>query len=165
MATMSVGIAVEPMKPSDAGEVFALWAARPHAFDQERHRDAFINALGRLAPPFGAWVVRDGGAVVAFAAVTPMRFNLALRGTMGEFAVYVAATHLRRGFGRALIAFVAGTTHGRDLEWLIAFIGESNAASRALFASAGWRSIGCVPRTRARQAVELHAFELLEAEA
>ena len=63
------------------------------------------------------------------------------------FGMYVAPEHARRGIGSMLLAHVVDNARReRGLEQLVLTVTETNAAARALYERAGFRSFGIEPR-------------------
>jgi arsenate reductase len=103
------------------------------------------RVTGWLASAFPAVVVDDGGEVVAFALSTAWRSAEWFRG-VAELSVYTAREGRGKGAGRAALhaLIVAAKTAG--LRKLFAGVFSDNRASRALFATAGFREVGVQER-------------------
>ena len=118
------GLPLRALRPEDADEVIALisatYAEYPGCVLDLPGVDADLPELAdRLQDAGGrGWVVTDAGRVVACVGVVPLP-RADGPGTEGPRAelkrLYVAATHRRRGIGRALVRQVeehAATTWG-----------------------------------------------------
>ena len=85
-----------------------------------------------------------GAAIVGYAYASPYRARPAYRFTV-EDSVYVDASSMRRGAGRALLAAIIAACEPLGYRQMIAVIGGSdNAASIALHAALGFEQAGCL---------------------
>ena len=90
-------------------------------------------------------VAEIDGAVVAYAYAGPYHARPGYRFTV-EDSIYVASDARGRGVGGALLRELIARCEAWGARRMIAVIGDSaNAASIALHARAGFRSIGCLP--------------------
>lgn len=87
------------------------------------------------------WVAERDGAVVAYAAL------LFRRGTRSArlYTIAVAPEARGTGAGRALLAAAEAGARARGCRRLRAEVRAGNAASRGLFADAGYREVGPLP--------------------
>ena len=103
------------------------------------------------APDWAAWdaghltalrlVARLGEEVVGWAALLPVSSRVCYRG-VAEVSVYVAATARGHGVGRALLASLIPSSEAAGLWTLFSSIHSDNAASLALHAASGFRTVG-----------------------
>ena len=93
------------------------------------------------------WVHCDdaGGPVTGWLSVRSFYGRPAYHAT-AETAVYAAPGRQRRGIGRALLLHALGTAPTLGLRTLLAFVFGHNAASLALFRSAGFYDWGQLPQ-------------------
>lgn len=83
----------------------------------------------------------DAGAVLGWAAVSPVSGRAAYRGVV-EHSVYVAAAARGRRVGRVLLAALIASTEAGGIWTLQSGIFPENAASLALHRAAGFRVVG-----------------------
>ena len=91
---------------------------------------------------FGAFV--DGALVGAVGLARDPRRKR--RHAAEIVAMYVAATHGRRGVGRVLLAHAIAAARAADIEQLALTVTQGNDAARALYAAAGFVTFGVEPR-------------------
>lgn len=82
-----------------------------------------------------------GGAVVGFAALSPVSARSVYRGVR-EVMLYVAASARRRGVGKELLGGLVRASEAAHVWTLEAGIFPENEASLALFKGAGFRRLG-----------------------
>lgn len=140
--------------PADAAAYRALrlagLAAHPEAFTSSFDEDAakpLAATEARLAPDgdtalFGAFV--DGALVGAVGLARDPRRKR--RHAAEIVAMYVAATHGRRGIGRELLAHAIAAARAAGIEQLALTVTQGNDAARALYAAAGFATFGVEPR-------------------
>ena len=86
-------------------------------------------------------VARDAGAVVGWAALTPVSRRPVYRG-VAEVSVYVARDARGRGIGRALLRELVPRSEAAGVWTLQASVFPENQASVALHRSCGFRVVG-----------------------
>lgn len=152
---------IRPAEAHDAPRMFEVWSTRPGCNDdQSAYRNAFVSNIREFRPPFGAWVAEVHEGIAAFATISPLRFNPALVETMAEYGTYVDRAHQRRGIARALACAVVAHARSTRLEWILAFVGEFNVASSALFDQLGWTACGRVPPSELREGLNIRAIRV-----
>jgi phosphinothricin acetyltransferase len=113
-------------------------------FDMEEKsledRLAWFRGLDERHPVVVAEV---DGRVAGFAALEPYSGRAAYRHT-GAVAIYVAASHRRRGIGRALLAELLRRGEKARLHVALAVICAENEASLRLHESFGFERVGCI---------------------
>lgn len=135
MSPPAVGL--EPMQEADLDTVVALERA---IFRHPWNRRAFEREVGGQ-PLSHSWVIRDSVAgVVAYACAWHVEGELLINN------LAVAATHRRRGLGRALLVRLLDDAREAGLERAILEARVTNAPALALYAAHGFRSIGRRPR-------------------
>jgi phosphinothricin acetyltransferase len=95
----------------------------------------------RTTGPHRLLVAESEGQVIGYASSSPYRDHPAFRATI-ETSVYVAATSLRRGVGKALYGELFSRIGGEDLHRALAGIALPNPASIALHERLGFRRVG-----------------------
>lgn len=95
-------------------------------------------------------VARRGGAVVGWAALTPVSSRCVYAG-VAEVSVYVAEAARGTGVGRALMAALVQATEQAGIWTLQAGVFPENQGSIALCASAGFRVVGIRERLAKRE--------------
>jgi L-amino acid N-acyltransferase YncA len=106
----------------------------------------------RSAPDIESWlqlplvVVEDGGAVVAWARVSAYRAERPAYNGVGEFGVYVAASHRGRGAGKLAMEGLIADCEARGYWKLLSRIFPENRASLALCGALGFREVGVYRR-------------------
>ena len=96
--------------------------------------DAAHLSVGRL-------VVRDGGEVIGWAALSPVSQRKAYAG-VAEVSVYVAESSRGKGVGRALLEKLIGESEQNGIWTLQAVVFPENAATVALHKRFGFRELG-----------------------
>lgn len=86
-------------------------------------------------------VARETGAVVGWAALSPVSARRVYRG-VAEVSVYVAESARGRGVGRALLEALAAESEGQGIWTLQAGIFPENTASLELHRRCGFRAVG-----------------------
>ena len=94
-------------------------------------------------------MVECDGEVTAWASAPPYRTRPAYAG-VGEFSVYVARAHRRRGHGRAALAALLGECEARGMWKLVSRIFPENEGSLALCRELGFREVADGPSLRER---------------
>jgi phosphinothricin acetyltransferase len=136
------GLLIEPMRPRD-------WDAVRSIFEEG-------IATGQAtfetrAPAWEDWdrdhlraprlVARDGGAVVGWAALTPVSGRCVYAG-VAEVSLYVAARARGRGIGRLLLEGLVEASEEAGYWTLQAGIFPDNAASLVVHRRCGFREVG-----------------------
>ncbi|MBI2682024.1 MAG: N-acetyltransferase [Acidobacteriales bacterium] len=96
------------------------------------------------------WVVRDEGALIGWAALSPVSGRAAYAG-VAEVSVYVADTHRQQGVGRSLLWTLISSAEKNGIWMLQAGIFPENQASIRLHTRFGFREVGIRERV-----AELH---------
>ena len=91
--------------------------------------------------PAGRLVVRDGEAVLGWAALSPVS-ERCVYGGVAEVSVYVDASARGRGVGRTLLSALIEASEAAGLWTLQAGIFPESAASLALHEACGFRRVG-----------------------
>lgn len=91
--------------------------------------------------PHSRLVARDAGAVVGWAALSPVSARRAYRG-VAEVSVYVAESARGRGAGRMLLEALIAESEGQGIWTLQAGIFPENSASLELHRKCGFRLVG-----------------------
>jgi L-amino acid N-acyltransferase YncA len=86
-------------------------------------------------------VIREGGSVLAWAALSPVSARSVYAG-VAELSLYVAAGHRCNGIGSVLLEAVVRSTEKAGLWTLQGSIFPENSASRDLMKKHGFREIG-----------------------
>ena len=104
-----------------------------------------------VAPTWEAWdrshlpdhrlVARRDGRVVGWAALSPISDRCAYAG-VAENSVYVAATAVRQGVGRALLSELVRRAEAAGIWTVQTGVFPENTASLALHHDCGFRSVG-----------------------
>ena len=150
---MSTGYALDAMRAADWAQVRAIYLEGIEAG----------NATFEIeAPEWDAWdtahlpccrlVARQGGAVIGWAALSPVSRRLVYAG-VAEISVYVAAVAQGMGVGRALLARLIGDSERDGIWTLQSTILAENAVSIVLHASMGFRTVGQRERIGQRHGV------------
>jgi phosphinothricin acetyltransferase len=91
--------------------------------------------------PHSRLVARRGDAIVGWVALSPVSKRACYAG-VAELAVYVAQRERGRGVGRALIDALVASAESHGIWTLQAATIATNAASLALLARCGFRTVG-----------------------
>lgn len=111
---------------------------------ETRHRTG-REVEGWLRGSHPTVVVREGGAVRAFATCSPYRDRDCYR-DIAEFSVYVSREARGRGLGGLALDGLAGAAAAAGLRKLVSRVFVENAASRRLLARKGFREVGIYRR-------------------
>ena len=134
-----------PAEPRDAAAIARIYneGIEGHVtFETEPRGAADVEPW--LARPIG--VVEDGGEVVAWARAAAYRPERPAYDGVGEFGVYVARSHRRRGAGRVAMEALAAECERRGFWKLLSRIFTENQASLALCRALGFREVGVYRR-------------------
>lgn len=100
---------------------------------------------GWLESAYPLVVVRDNGAVLAFAACSEYRPRECYR-DIAEFSVYVTRDARGRGLGGVALDALMNAARAAGLRKLVSRVFVENAASRRLLARKGFREVGVYRR-------------------
>ena len=89
----------------------------------------------------GRLVAEDAGTILDWSALAPVSLRRAYRGVV-ESSVYVAAAARGAGIGRTLLTRLVEDSQATGIWTIQASIFPENAASLALYESAGFRVVG-----------------------
>jgi phosphinothricin acetyltransferase len=139
-------IAVRAARAADLPAVVAIYnqgiADRQATFETRPRAPVDLEPWLR-GPPF--LVAERDGRVVGFARVSPTSDRRVYAG-VGEYTVYVERGLRGEGVGLRLLAALIGEAEQAGFYKLISRIFATNAASRALARSAGFREVGVQQR-------------------
>jgi phosphinothricin acetyltransferase len=91
--------------------------------------------------PHSRLVARRGDVIAGWVALSPMSKRACYAG-VAELAIYVAASERGRGVGRALLDALVASAESHGIWTLQAATIATNAASLALLACCGFRTVG-----------------------
>jgi L-amino acid N-acyltransferase YncA len=112
------------------------------SFEYEAPSEAeFSRRIARLSETHAFFVAEDSGSVIGFAYGSQHRERAAYRWAT-EVSVYIAASHHRRGLGRALYRAVLERLAARGFRIALAGIALPNEASVALHEALGFEPLG-----------------------
>jgi len=118
------------MSNGDLDAVMAIEnAVYPHPWTRGNFRDS-------LDAGYHCWIVECGGGIAGYCVV------MTAAGEAHLLNLSIAAAWQRRGLGTALLHFVIKLARDFAAERILLEVRPSNAAGRALYASAGFREIG-----------------------
>lgn len=129
--------------PGDAGAIAAIDAdglATGHATFRDRPYDWAVFARAFLGDR-GIALVAEGDGVHGWAGVAPTSPRAVYAG-VGEVSLYVATTARGQGVGYHLLAGLIAASEAAGYWTLVAQIFPENAASLALRAAHGFRTVG-----------------------
>jgi ribosomal protein S18 acetylase RimI-like enzyme len=113
----------------------ADYAGMWEMYDEVVAAEDKIDRMHRWGGGIMAWTARDGGKLVGLLTGDLEDDRLII------YDFFVAGTHRRRGIGRALLAAALAEPGLREIA---AEINLGNAASKALFESAGFKLAGAI---------------------
>ena len=102
--------------------------------------------------PHSRLVVRDGGAVIAWAALSPVSKRACYAG-VAEIGIYVAAAARGRGVGKQLLQALIASAEAHGIWMLQGATFPENAASIGVQQSCGFRVVGRRERIAKRDGV------------
>jgi phosphinothricin acetyltransferase len=139
------------IRPAVAADIAALQAIYAHhvtngfgSFEETAPDVAEMTARWRTITAKGLpyLVAEVDGVIAGFAYAGPYRPRSAYRYAV-EDSVYVAASRMGQGVGRALLEAVIAACEGLGLRRMLAFIGDSaNAGSIGVHRACGFRDAG-----------------------
>ena len=139
---MTDRVRLREMTEADWPEVAAIWAegiATGNAtFETEPPSWAAFDATRKIE---GRFVAEDGGAVVGWAALSPVSSRPCYAG-VAENSVYVASAARGRGVGTALMDALTAAAAAAGIWTIQTSVFPENAASIALHERAGFRIVG-----------------------
>jgi len=139
---MIEGVRLREMTEADWPAVAAIWAegiATGNAtFETEPPSWAAFDATRKIE---GRFVAEDGGAVVGWAALSPVSSRPCYAG-VAENSVYVASAARGRGVGTALMDALTAAAAAAGIWTIQTSVFPENAASIALHERAGFRIVG-----------------------
>jgi phosphinothricin acetyltransferase len=138
-------VTARPASPADSAAIARIYneGIEGHVtFETEPRSAADVEAW--LERPIV--VVEDGGEVVAWARASAYRPERPAYDGVGEFGVYVAASHRGRGAGRVAMEALADECERRGYWKLLSRIFPENEASLALCRRLGFREVGVYRR-------------------
>jgi len=139
---MTEGVRLRKMTEADWPAVAAIWAegiATGNAtFETEPPSWAAFDATRKIE---GRFVAEDGGAVVGWAALSPVSSRPCYAG-VAENSVYVASAARGRGVGTALMDALTAAAAAARIWTIQTSVFPENAASIALHERAGFRIVG-----------------------
>lgn len=124
------------IRPADVADLPRIIALDEECFEPFWHYDA--TSLTRLVDAERVVVAEVDGRIVGYTLCT-LRAG---QGSLGRLAV--ARAYRRRGIGRYLVAEALAWQAARGARTVVLSTQEENAASRSLYASAGFRETGDV---------------------
>jgi phosphinothricin acetyltransferase len=134
---------IAPMSAADAADVLRIYAegiAAGHATFQTQAPSWAEWDAGHLTAP--RLVAREsGGRLLGWCALSPISRRSVYAGVVEE-SVYVTAGARGRGVGRALLQAMVRESEAAGLWTMQAGIFPENAASLALHAACGFRTVG-----------------------
>ena len=139
---MTEGVRLRKMTEADWPAVAAIWAegiATGNAtFETEPPSWAAFDATRKIE---GRFVAEEGGAVVGWAALSPVSSRPCYAG-VAENSVYVASAARGRGVGTALMDALTAAAAAAGIWTIQTSVFPENAASIALHERAGFRIVG-----------------------
>ncbi|MEM7544449.1 MAG: N-acetyltransferase family protein [Pseudomonadota bacterium] len=137
-------VTIREPKPSDAAAIALIDAeglATGHATFRDTPHDWSSFSLGFLTGRGLALIADDGGAVMAWAGVSPTSTRPVYHG-VGEVSIYVSASGQGRGLGNRLLTQLVLASESAGYWTLLAQIFPENEASLSLHAGLGFETIG-----------------------
>ena len=147
---MKTPVTVRDATPKDAAAITAIYRhyVETNVASFEEIAPDEKEIASRMAATLGAGfpylVAEEAGAVVAYAYAGLFRTRSAYRYTV-ENSVYVAHTHVRRGFGSQLMREVIARCTKLGYRQMVAGISGVDGASVKLHASLGFKPVGTFP--------------------
>lgn len=140
---MATHLTIAAMTDEHAGqvlEIYGLGIAGSHATFETRPPTWAKFTAGRL-PEHRFVAVDDTGMVLGWVACSPVSDRLVYAGVV-EHSVYVHPDARGRGAGRALLQALIASTEAAGIWTIQAGIFPENAASLAVHAACGFRTVG-----------------------
>ena len=133
---------INRMKPEDWRQVRSIYLEGIGAGDSTFEVDApDWETWDSLHLPEHRLVVRDGGCVLAWAALSAVSARRVYSGVV-EISLYVAADHQGRGIGSALLEAMISSAEKAGIWTLQGGIFPENTASLRLVRNHGFREVG-----------------------
>lgn len=136
---------IRPATKADAAAIADIYnqgiADRGATFETEPRVAADIEARLGDQEHLPMLVAEDAGAVIGWAGLSSYRPRACYEG-VGEFSIYLDRSARGRGAGRQLLTALIEASRERGYWKLVSRVFPSNAASRALCRSCGFREVG-----------------------
>jgi phosphinothricin acetyltransferase len=134
--------AIDRMRVSDWDDVRAIYLEGIRTGDATFETEApGWDLWDESHLPFARLVMREGEAVLGWAALSPVSKREVYRG-VAEVTVYVAESARGKGIGRALLEVLIKAAEANGIWTLQASIFPENTASVALHHRCGFREVG-----------------------
>jgi L-amino acid N-acyltransferase YncA len=141
-----VAITTRSVREDDAEAVASIYNEgiedRVATFETEpRSTDDRRQVIRDSAGRYAFVVAEEDGQVVGWASTSSYRSRPCYRG-VGEFSVYVARSHRKRGVGRVVLQALNDEAERMGFWKLLSRVFPENTASRGLCRSMGFREVG-----------------------
>lgn len=140
-----MGISIREAGERDAAAIAGIYNQgiedRGATFETQPRTPADIAAKLAERERYPVLVAADGDVVLGWAGLSPYRPRACYAG-IAEFSIYLDRTARGRGVGRRLLTSLIDAARERGYWKLVSRIFPSNAASRALCRSCGFREVG-----------------------
>ena len=111
--------------------------------DYEKFFESKVNAQNNT---FQVWVaVNVEGEILGWQGLLPIRNNPAILFLFAESSTYISPQNKAKGLGKALVEYALDHAKKTDLQYISAFVAESNTYSLRIADALGWHRIGLVP--------------------
>ena len=135
-------LVIEPMSPADWEQVRAIYEEGIRAGNATFETSApDWEQWDKGHLPFCRLVARNSGAVVGWAALSPVSARKAYAG-VAEASIYVSQSAQGRGIGTALQEELTRQSEAHGIWTLQAVVFAENTASLALLKKSGFREVG-----------------------
>ena len=138
---------IRAVRDADAGAIAKIYAYHvlhgTASYEVEPpSRDETLAKIRRVTEPGWPFLVaQEDGDIVGYAYATQFRDRAAYRFAC-EDSIYVAATKMRRGFGKALLDALMEQASAFGFRTIIAVVGGAEPASVALHQRCGFLEVG-----------------------
>ena len=139
---MTMDFLIEPMTPEDWEQVRAIYEEGIRAGDATFETSApSWEQWDKAHLPFCRLVARCGGAVIGWAALSPVSARKAYAG-VAETSLYIGASARGKGVGTVLQQELNRQSEAHGIWTLQAVVFPENTASLALLKKSGFREVG-----------------------
>ena len=150
---------------NDFETIYSIWIEGiQHSFKSSDAKlpvlkEKFADNFQQRHGIFNFWVAVDteknicGWQSLIKASNNPFRHN-----THAESSTYVSRKHRDKGVGKSLLDYVMMEAEKSHLEYVIAFIANTNEAIKRVVKETGWIEVGSVPASKKNKEAILKTF-------
>jgi L-amino acid N-acyltransferase len=136
----------------DIPEVLRIWLAGQGLLlnqglgDSERYKEDFRRKIESQDETFQLWLAEDDqGNVLGWQSLSPFTNSPIVKRLYAESSTYICPNQRVRGLGKTLVAYALAQARLSSLQYVIAFVVESNTAALRIGEQLGFAQLGILP--------------------